>query len=512
MNFDVYFPIFKNGQWQPWIDPTPMSWSQILELSKRQDIVEFTKKAEAAEGDERQRIKKGIPMIIWTGRCAKTKANRYMSPTGLFMIDVDHCNVVHTFGDFLHRIENEVEWAKANIPLIHKTPSGEGLRFVVWCQPQFETLIDNMKWFAEKYELEKYGDVDYPCKDFSRGSYMFTFENILWKTEDFEREGAPAHAKILENPDYDLTEDEPKKGEIFSQAETLGEFTDEEKLAFEGYDYKGTPLKQIIDKWVEVQGTPGRGEIHNYYNEMVKNFRNIMNNDKRALLYLLPRFGHSMEESWSSIKSICKVNTLSSLPRTFYFFLKDNGFYKPRVPSGKLHDYMMSEEETQTEDDMPWLPPVFREFVRISPKDFRPSMVNALLPVMGTLTSYLEAPYYYDGRMHTTSFFSVIYAPPGTGKGFAERVTDSLFEKVKIRDYVQMARENVYLRAIAKKSANDKSPDMPHTSLRIIPRRTPKPSSFRSKPTIMATTCSPLRRKWTAGQRVSRPQAATRMT
>ena len=42
---------------------------------------------------------------------------------------------------------------------------------------------------------------------------------------------------------------------------------------------------------------------------------------------------------------------------------------------------------------------------------------------------------------------------------------------VTLRDAVQSMRENIYLRIISKKGANDKSPDLPHTSLRVIPSK-----------------------------------------
>ena len=246
-------------------------------------------------------------------------------------------------------------------------------------------------------------------------------------------------------------------------------FTEEERKQFDVYEYRGTPVKAIIERYVEVQGKPGSGEVHNYYNCMVKYFRNITNNDKRALLYLLPRFGHTRSECESSIRSICKVNTLSQLDKPFYFFLKDNGFYKPKTPQGEMAEYMMADGSTEEQVKLPWLPPVFRELVGICPKDFKVSAINSLLPIMGTLTSYLRGKYYYDGRWHTTSFFSIIYAPAGTGKGFVTRYMEVLFEMLKLRDYVQSARESIYLNILNRKGDNDKAPEDPHTSLRIIP-------------------------------------------
>ena len=120
---------------------------------------------------------------------------------------------------------------------------------------------------------------------------------------------------------------------------------------------------------------------------------------------------------------------------------------------------------------MPALPPVFREFVKSAPKDFHLSVINALMAIMGFLSTYVKAKYPYDDRWHTCSFFSIIYAPAGTGKGFVERLLDKLMDYVTLRDAVQSMRENIYLRIISKKGANDKSPDLPHTSLRVIPSK-----------------------------------------
>jgi hypothetical protein len=80
--------------------------------------------------------------------------------------------------------------------------------------------------------------------------------------------------------------------------------SEEEKKRFDSFEYRGTPVAEIIKKWVEVKGKPSSGEIHNFYNEMVKYFRCICDNNKRLLLYLLPRFGHTVEECWGQIKSI----------------------------------------------------------------------------------------------------------------------------------------------------------------------------------------------------------------
>ena len=467
MKFDVYFPFTnKAGVRCPGVQPHPKTWAEVKALCAQASQVDAINKVRSLEGDGRAEAKKQLPAVCYMGKCQGTRSVQNTRPTGLVMIDIDHV-ASPTNSWLMLEDEMEQEWKDKYLLLVHITPSGNGLRLVFKAPREYTRLEACITEFGNQFNLERFGNLDTACKDFSRLSFLPKADDILYENDDLlNGNDIPEEEIMLEN-NYEHSS--VKEGQLFPKEASVGQFTDAEISDFENYDYRGVPVKIIIEKWVKVHGEPGRGEIHNYYNEMVKNFRNIVSNNKRALLYLLPRFGHSAEECWSSIISICRFNSLSKLPAPFYFFLKDNGFYKEKVSvGGSLAEYMMEEKEDEA-DPLPWLPPVFREFIKVTPKDFRVSMVNALMPVMGTLASYLQAPYYYDGRMHTPSFFSIIYAPAGTGKGFVERICDCLFERLKIRDYIQQARENIYLTSLLRKGANDKAPADPHTMLGIIP-------------------------------------------
>ena len=472
MKFDLYFPFHnKEGKKCPGIQPERMSWADIKKVCTSQEQISRIQRLRATtEKKDYEEQKKAIPAVCFVGDCSKTRALKYMTPTGLYMIDVDHCKEPRKAWETIAG-EMGAEYLESHCLFAHVTVGGEGLRFAMRAMPEYDSLIDNMNWFNKSFKLERFGKYDSPCKDYSRISFLPTGDDFLYENPALFEDDANWNDGHLVN---DWQDSDKKRGNenglLFSDAETIDNFTDEEIKEFSTYEYRGNLISTIVEKWVETKGAPGKGEVHNYYNDMIKNFRNIVSNNKRALLYLLPRFGHDASECWSSIKSICKVSSLSSLPRPFYYFLKDNGFYNKEVtPQGSLAEYMLADEEETPPEKLPWLPPVFREWVRITPKDFRPSVVNALMPVLGTLTSYLQAPYYYDGRMHTTSFFSIIYAPAGTGKGFVERINDIMFQQLKIRDYIQQARENIFLATIARKGANEKSPEDPHTTLRLIP-------------------------------------------
>ena len=462
MLFDVYFPFrAKDGTLKPGVTAHPKTFAQILEIFKS---TETRAKVKAyREGDKT--AKTSLAAVCWVGtsQTGKRKAEA-MKPTQFVMIDIDHCKDVDAAAS-----EITSAMVKNNVALgmCHTTPSGEGLRLIIRCTEDYHSLKEYMEYLNGVYHFDTYGTFDTVIKDLSRLSFVSSYDDVRYLNIDL-MSGAVTYEQ---SPISETAPTMSFEGDV-AKDNTQPTFTQDEIDDFETRTYRGTDYKTIIDKYLEVNGKPSKGEIHNYYNEMVKNFRCICDNDKRFLLYLLPKFGHSEDECWSQIVSICRVNTLSRLPKPFYFFLKDNGFYDtPFQKEGSLASYMLAEggDEQRSSDYPPYLPPVFRELVSTAPADFVVPCVNALLPILGTLTSYLRAVYPFDSREHSTSFFSVIYAPAGTGKGFVERFIDLLFEDLKLRDFIQSERENVYLRALSTKSANDKAPDLPHVSLRLIP-------------------------------------------
>lgn len=481
MTFDVYFPFEKKDEkgsvWCPGVKAKPLTWDQMVELINSPRVVGLVKDIHRGNKEK----KKMLPAICFTGKSQTgRRLESDMEPTQFVMIDIDHVENPRAAYDSMRGLMGVLaERGEATLALAHITPSGKGLRLVFRAQKELPTIPEQMSWLNEQLNFDKYGDFDVHVKDMGRLSFMPMSDDLLYTNSKIlsgEKVFNEAPIKSTYKPQVEeplelKSETVERRPQVVKADDKTADlvFSKEEAAKYDEYDYRGTSLKVIIAKYVEVHGAPGHTEVHNYYNDMVKNFRCICNNEKRALLYLLPRFGHTAEECWSQIVSICRVNTLSSLPKSFYFFLKDNGFYKPKgVQNNEMKEYMLS-DDVETSSLPPYLPPVFRELVGSAPKDFIVPAVNALLPILGTLTSYVRAEYPYDGREHSTTFFSVIYAPAGTGKSFVEKYIDILFTDLKLRDMVSSARENIYLRSLQRKGANDKSPDLPHVSMRIIP-------------------------------------------
>lgn len=464
MLFDVFKPIkTKSGKIAPGVKPNKMNLVQAFDLVTNDKHFKDVLVQVAAGNKE---IKSQLPAICFMGRGEKREAAA-MTPTQFISIDIDHVEDVERAWNTLKTIMGKT-YIDEDVLVAHKTPSGHGLRIVVSAPVGVTKVTDALQQLNDEFHFDHHGDFDTACKDLSRLSFLVSWDYVLYFNQSFAlRENDPERSIEQSGENIETrTETESVKSEI-------PDFSEEEKQKYESMTWRGQSIQPIIEKYEEVFGKPveGDGETHNYYNSLVKYFRHLCANNKRCLLYLLPRYGHSAEECWSQIRSICKTNTLSSLPKEFYFFLKDNGFYVPREKAlTPLQEFMLSDKDTDTPPP-PYIPPIFRDFVEGAPKDFLIPALNALMPILGTLTSYVQAEYPYDQRMHTTSFFSIITAPPGSGKGFVERFMDVLFEDLKLRDLIQTKREEFFLNFQRTKGANEKSPNNPNTSLRIIPAK-----------------------------------------
>lgn len=435
---------------------------QFHELISGADVEQNVQEAHEAlaKGDKEgfRKAKSRLPSIMWVGVGKADKNGTLprkaseLKPTQLVMIDIDHCKedprrVWEKIREKVMNRRNEYDY---KIRIVHITPSGQGLRIVFEATKDFTTLKAHMDWFVEEFELTKYGDYDSACKDFSRQSYLVPASFFLFIDDSvFEAE----------------REYKPIKSAYYDDGTVNG--TDE-RTAESCFMYRGHALTEIARRYVEVFGEPIEGERHNYYNTMVKYFRYICDNDWQTVLAVLPRFGHTEEECRSQCKSICRVNLSGTIPKKFFLFLIDNGFY-PKQQQEDTDMKALLEDETEAEGVRPpTLPPVFREFCATCPEEFILPVITALMPIMGTLTSYIRG-FYMDHTLQSTTFFSCIYAPPGSGKSFASRLIDIMFKYLRIRDTLASMREQLFLTKKNAKSSMDKDPKDPHVSVRIMP-------------------------------------------
>lgn len=162
MEFDVYFPFTgKDGKKRPGVKPMRKQWNDIVKLSESGDIKQLVGKfRETKDGY----IKTCLPAVCYMGKCYGTRAASNMEPTQVISIDVDHVNDPATaYLEVLRGCDRT--WWSENVLLAHITPSGHGLRFVVWAQEEFGgDVARQIKGLSDKMGLSNYGDVDTPAR------------------------------------------------------------------------------------------------------------------------------------------------------------------------------------------------------------------------------------------------------------------------------------------------------------------------------------------------------------
>lgn len=461
MTFDYYLPFSKTGKdgkraWIPGVRTKVATMSELLLVMQSDNVKAAVGQVRAGNAE----MKKALPAVTWCGHSSSGyRRAADMTPTGFFMVDIDHCEKpLEAWEKIQERLGNEWLW---NVLIVHITPSGKGLRIVQACTER-GTLEEHMERLRRQAKLDDFGDFDAAVHDISRLSFLPDRDSVLFVNISLADGGSVTPGLVVTTQEVSA-----KESAVHERPETEITATEAAAGDYSGYTYRGHLLTDIIKRYVEIFGEPGQGERHNFYNQMVKYFRCICDNNPLVLCQLLPRFDTEASENdyLSQCRSICRTNTTGRLPKEFFMFLLKNGFYKEQ--EAPLAEIVEKESENYVQS-MPKLPPVFSEIVGSCPKDFAIPCINALLPIMGTLTSYVRAVYPLDAREHSTEFFSIVYAPPGTGKGFIERFISLLLRNLELRDILSDRREALYCEMQTRKGDNERAPENPRVTKRIM--------------------------------------------
>ena len=220
--------------------------------------------------------------------------------------------------------------------------------------------------------------------------------------------------------------------------------------------------------WVEKHGEPQQGERHTYYYRLCNMFRYITDGDVGVMLAQLPDFGLGITEREKEAEHATRRAMGTQIPYTFYKFLVDTGIIVVEKKTEPAPEVDLADMDAEVKPvQLPWLPPVFREFCKNCPPDFVYPTIVALLPVLGTLATRLRA-HYLDGREHTTSFIGVIFAPQSAGKSFARDLVGVLTKDLRRHDEISILKEKQYKAELRLKKNSDQLPEDPHAPYRMV--------------------------------------------
>lgn len=415
----------------------------------------FQKVEEAAQSGEKEAFslaKRQLPCVTWQASFeGGVRKNENAKPSGLFMLDVDHIDSPEMMFRAIFPSEEQLNKSCSDLGIlvVHVTPSGHGLRFVAKCPPTATTIEGCQAWLANELCLLQY---DTACKDFARASFLVPEHYFLYLDDGIFEEND--NLNILQVPFS--AESKPKENAAVQPQQR--EFSDEQK----NFSYRGKTIAEIASKYVAAHGEPQPGERHTYYYNLCRNFRYICDNDLGVLLAQLPDFGLSYAERQKEVEHAVNRHGGDRIPYPFYKFLEREGLFAEEQPASAPE--VLKEEETPK---IPTLPPVFKEFCSICPKDFVYPSIVALLPILGTLGTRLRATY-IDGKEQTTSFIGVIFAPQAAGKSFARDIVWYLSKDLRKHDEFSVQKEKLFRAELKQKKNSESIPEDPHAPYRIV--------------------------------------------
>ena len=431
--------------------------------------------------DRKQALKKRLPIII--PHAASFKNGKRISadatPSGLAMLDVDHINQPE---DWFDRFAERVKTAYAERPsfglkdfllengiyLIAITASGHGLR-VIGKREQGESIEAAQMRMAQVLGIKEYDAV---TKDLARASYVVPREYILYE----DREGLfnerkpsllndaaklPNDGMMLALPAHVENGDcqSPEKKEEGKPA-LNAELTDGGMLSSEaGLCYRGIPYADIVSQLMLAMGAAGGAEIgerNTVYFSLANYMRYICDFDAVLLLRVLPDFGLSEAERRQTISSAIGRPRKSQVPVVVQSAVaiceRELEVQSDKVPSTK---------EKSTALPLPELPRLLKLVCRRLPEDYRPAMVIASLPVLGTLATRIRFEY-LDRQEQSLSFFSCITAPAASGKSFIRKPLDLLLTPINEQDAIEREKEQAYKDKLRASKNSKNQPEDPH--------------------------------------------------
>lgn len=440
-----------------------------------QDICDQIKLLDGKDPDEMARLKRQLPII--TPHAQRFEDNRRHAdtaiPSGLVMLDIDHIrplsrpsgtlspSALERYGQGeITTIETEngvvvsisaQQVLELRICFIAITPSGHGLRIIA------ERRMADLA--ADQAQLAKdlgFVEFDSCTKDLSRASFIMPISYVLYMDDaafEFpDEDTANQAANVLS-----LT---PELHSGTSHSEAIPAVSSSAGLASTlPTTYHNLEYTAIMQHLVTLLGgTPEFGERNTFYFTLVRYARYICDFNCDLLLAVLPDFGLGEPERRAVITSAVNRPRKSDIPdlitRALALASTDQ-----QSQGEKTTDWGLSPNGSFL---LPELPKPLDVICRHLPVEFRPAMVIAALPILGTLATRVRFRY-LDHAVHSFSFMSCITAPAATGKSFIRTPVNLLLTPIDEQDEIERQREQEYKDALRAAKNSKNQPENPRS-------------------------------------------------
>ena len=196
-----------------------------------------------------------------------------------------------------------------------------------------------------------------------------------------------------------------------------------------------------------------QGERNTVYFSLAAYMRYICDFNASLLFQILPDFGLSEQERRQVISSAVGRPRKSQIPMVLQSAIA--------ICEKEHHLDEQSPLEKSTALPLPELPRLLKLVCRRLPEDYRPAMVIASLPILGTLATRIRFEY-LDRQEQSLSFFSCITAPAASGKSFIRKPLDLLLTPINEQDAIEREKEQAYKDKLRASKNSKNQPEDPH--------------------------------------------------
>ena len=417
-------------------------WNEIIDRPAVKNICDQIAALDPAApdfNDRKQALKRRLPIIIPHARAFvnNKRVSADAIPSGLAMLDVDH-------------VDNPREWFEAidkqllsdnKIYLVAITASGHGIR-IIGERLERESIEAAQLRMATALNITEYDAV---TKDLARASYVVPRDYILWiyAAGLFSEEDRPDLRELPALPPHQ---------EVSSIATESDSDT-----GTAGLSYRGIPYADIVQQlMLSIGAADGaeQGERNTVYFTLANYMRYICDFNVDLLLQVLPTFGLSEPERRQVIASAIGRPRKGYLPTVLQSAIaiceRECSALGGIPPMAKSTDLALPE-----------LPRLLKLVCRRLPEDYRPAMVIASLPILGTLATRIRFEY-LDRQEQSLSFFSCITAPAASGKSFIRKPLDLLLTPINEQDAIEREKEQAYKDKLRASKNSKNQPEDPH--------------------------------------------------
>ena len=390
--------------------------------------------------DRKQALKRRLPIIIPHAQSFKNgkRVSADAVPSGLAMLDVDH---VEDPRAWFESIDKQL-LSDNRVYLVAITASGKGLR-IIGERAKGESIEAAQLRMANALGIQEFDAV---TKDLARASYVVPRDYILWIYE----------TGLLEMPEQtaSVASDTIRPLALPPHQETPS-ITSESNS--DTAEYRGIPYADIVQQLLLATGNADgavQGERNTVYFSLANYMRYICDFNAALLLQVLPDFGLSEQERRQAITSAIGRPRKSQIP-----MILQGAIAICEREQANIKSQMSNHKSTDLE--MPELPRLLRLVCRRLPQEYRPAMVIAALPVLGTLATRIRFEY-LDRQEQSLSFFACITAPAASGKSFIRKPLDLLLTPINEQDAIEREKEQAYKDKLRASKNSKNQPEDPH--------------------------------------------------